>query len=245
MPDNRPQQNSPDTLGRDQRVKAIALMAAAVSVFSVLDTIAKYLANTSGLPIMQVTFVRFVGNIVLNLLLFGPLLFVAAMHTKHRLVHVARSLFMAATTGFNFLALQYLQLDQTITVFFIAPLFVAALGGPLLGEWIGWRRLGAVFIGFTGVLFVTRPGFGGVHWAITYSFGAAITYAFYSISTRYLTRLEAPQLAQISAPIAGTNYFCCAWPDPMDLACQPDDLGAAAWPWLYWRLWSLATGIGS
>ncbi len=195
------------TAQKTERLKAIALMAAAVSVFSVLDTIAKYLATTSGLPIMQVTFVRFIGNIILNLVMFGPFLFVAALKTSHRLVHFSRSLFMAATTGFNFFALQYLQLDQTITVFFIAPLFVAALGGPLLGEWIGWRRLAAICVGFTGVLFITRPGFGGIHWAVVYSFGAALTYALYSLSTRYLTRIEPPQLAQITAPLAGTLIF--------------------------------------
>jgi len=44
------------TAKKADRLKAIALMAAPVSVFSVLDTIAKYLATTSGLPIMQVGF---------------------------------------------------------------------------------------------------------------------------------------------------------------------------------------------
>ena len=85
--------------------------------------------------------------------------------------------------------------------------------------------------GFAGVLFVTRPGFGGVHWAITYSFGAALTYALYSISTRYLTRLEAPQLAQISAPIAGTLIF--AGP------------GLAQWIWpADLMTWALLLGLG-
>jgi drug/metabolite transporter (DMT)-like permease len=41
---------------------------------------------------------------------------------------------MIVTTGFNFFALQYLQLDQTITIFFLTPLIVAALAGPLLHE---------------------------------------------------------------------------------------------------------------
>jgi hypothetical protein len=32
---------------------------------------------------------------------------------------------MVVTTGFNFVALRYLQLDQTITIFFLTPLVVA------------------------------------------------------------------------------------------------------------------------
>ena len=210
---------------KTERLAAIGLMAAAVSIFSILDTTAKYLVGAGGLPIMQIVFVRFAGNIVLNILLFGPALFLAAARTTNRTVHFARSLFMAITTGFNFLALQYLQLDQTITLFFLAPLLVAALGGPLLGEWIGWRRLTAIVIGFSGVLFVTRPGFGGIHQAVIFSFGAALSYALYSLSTRYLTRLEAPQLAQITAPLAGTLLFAAPaltqwqWPaSPFTLA---------------------------
>lgn len=206
---------------KTERLKAIALMAAAVTVFSLLDTLAKYLANTSGLPIMQIVWVRFAGNILVNVLMFGPFLMLAALKTPHRLVHLGRSLFMAATTGLNFIALQYLQLDQTVTIFFIAPLFIAALGGPLLGEWIGWRRFSAIFVGFSGVLFVTRPGFGGIHYAIIFSFGSALSYAFYSLATRYLTRIERPELAQITAPVAGFLIFLppaiAHWIWPTDL----------------------------
>ncbi len=204
-----------------QRLKAIALMCGAVSVFSVLDTLAKYLSTKAGLPIMQIIWVRFTGNILLNLAMFGPLVLVAALKTPHRLTHLVRTFCMAATTGLNFLALQYLQLDQTVTMSFIAPLFVAALGGPLLGEWIGWQRFMAIVVGFSGVLFVTRPGFGGVHYAIIYSFGAALTYALYNLATRYIARIEAPQLMQITAPLAGFVIFMPAalsqWVWPRDL----------------------------
>ena len=64
---------------------------------------------------------------------------------------LARSVLMVATTVFNFMALEYLRLDQTITIVFLAPLVVAALAGPLLGEWVGWRRGIAIFVGFLGI----------------------------------------------------------------------------------------------
>ena len=70
---------------------------------------------------------------------------------------------MVSTTACNFLALQYLRLDQTVTVVFLAPLLVALLAGPLLGEWVGWRRLVAILVGFLGVLIVVHPGVGGLH----------------------------------------------------------------------------------
>ena len=182
-------------------------MCAAVSLFSVLDTLAKYLANRSGLPVTQIIWVRFAGNILLNLLMFGPLLAYTALKTRYKWMHFIRSGLMAATTGFNFLALKYLQLDQTVAMFFIAPLIVAVLGGPLLNEWIGWRRFLATLIGFSGVLFITQAGFGNIHFAFIYSLGAALTYALYMLSTRYISKLEAPELMQITAPLAGFVMF--------------------------------------
>ena len=61
---------------------------------------------------------------------------------------------------FNFLAFRYLQLDQALSILFSTPFLVAALAGPMLGEWIGWRRWIAILVGFSGVLLVTRPGRG-------------------------------------------------------------------------------------
>ncbi len=104
--------------------------------------------------------------------MFVPLLgvmSVRALFTTNRLeLQIVRSVLMVATTAFNFLALKYLRLDQTITIVFLAPLVVALLAGPLLGEWVGWRRLVAILVGFAGVLIVVRPGFGDVHPAVIY-----------------------------------------------------------------------------
>ena len=71
-----------------------------------------------------------------------------------------RGVFLFGSTIFNFLALQTLQLAETTSIFFFAPMVITALAGPLLGEWAGWRRWLAVIAGFCGVLVITRPGVG-------------------------------------------------------------------------------------
>jgi drug/metabolite transporter (DMT)-like permease len=71
-----------------------------------------------------------------------------------------RAAFLLGSTLFNFLALQTLQLAETVSIFFFAPMVITALAGPLLGEWAGWRRWAAVGAGFVGVLLITRPGLG-------------------------------------------------------------------------------------
>jgi drug/metabolite transporter (DMT)-like permease len=189
------------------RLKAIALMCAAVTVFSGLDTLAKYLAASVQLPVTEIIWVRMTGNVVLNLLMFGVPALIGLAASPNLRLHVLRSLFMASTTGLNFLALKFLRLDQTQTIFFLTPFIVALLAGPVLGEWIGWRRLVAIIVGFSGVLFVTRPGFGGVHPAILLSLGAALGYGGYNIVTRYLAQRESAGIIQTGAPIAGALLY--------------------------------------
>ena len=50
-----------------------------------------------------------------------------------------------------------LSLAEAMVLFFVAPLFITALLGPLLGERVGWRRWPAVAIGMLGVLIIVRP----------------------------------------------------------------------------------------
>jgi len=94
-----------------------------------------------------------------------PFALAPSLRSTKPLVQWLRSGLMIVTTGFNFVALRYLQLDQTVTIFFLTPLIVAALAGPLLDEWIGWYCMVAVVAGFRGVLLVMHPDFGSLHWA--------------------------------------------------------------------------------
>jgi len=203
--------------GSAQRLRDIGLMCCTVTLFAALDTTAKYLTNDAGLPVTQVVWFRFLMHVPFALAAVGPAVFIAALRANRPGLQWLRSAFLFLTTAFNFAALVYLQLDQTVTIFFLAPLLIAALAGPLLGEWIGWRRFLAVCTGFIGVLFVVRPGFGGVHWAILFSFGAVTTYALYNISTRFLARHDTWRTTLVYSPVAGV------------LGMAP--FGIAAWQW--------------
>ena len=119
------------------------------------------------------------------------------------MLQVFRSVLMIVTTGFNFLALQYLQLDQTITIFFLTPLVVALLAGPLLGEWVGWHRMLAIIAGFLGVLLVMHPGIGTVHWAMLLVLIATRGLRALQLATRYLAAFDPAEVTQTYTPLAG------------------------------------------
>lgn len=178
-------------------------MALATLCFAALDATGKYLIVKEAVPVAQVTWLRFVGHVVFSAVALWPFALPPSLRSAKPLVQVLRSMLMVVTTGFNFIALRYLQLDQTVTIFFLTPLLVAALAGPLLNEWIGWHRMVAIIAGFAGVLLVMHPGIGTVHWAMLIALVATIGYALYNIATRYLAAFDPPEVTQTYTPLAG------------------------------------------
>jgi drug/metabolite transporter (DMT)-like permease len=185
------------------RLVAIGLMCCAIVSFSILDATAKYLMTAMSLSFFPVIWFRFLSHTAFTVVAFGPRVFLRSLSSARPGLQIFRGILLFSTTAFNFAALRYLQLDQIATLFFLTPFVVALLAGPFLGEWIGWRRFMAVMVGFSGVLFITRPGFGGIHWAVLYSFGATFCYACYTVLTRYLARHDPTLVTQVYSPLAG------------------------------------------
>lgn len=215
-----------------ERLKAIALMCAAVTLFSCLDATAKYLVTHSALPIAEVVWMRFVGQFLLMAAILGPWQLPALLQTKNRRLQLIRSFLMVATTACNFIAVQYLRLDQTVSIAFLAPLVVAALAGPILGEYIGWRRALAVLAGFGGILVVVRPGFAEVHPAFLVSLMSMLAYALFMIVTRLLSKYDPPFVTLFYALLFGTIGGAVA------------ALPVWVWP-AHWSDWIMLLALGA
>jgi len=175
--------------------KAIAMMVVALVLFSCLDATAKYLAGKLGVPMTQIIWLRFVDQFVLMLVLvpmLGLMDWRSMFKTRRLKWQLVRSALMASVTALNFLALKYLRLDQTVTITFLAPLVVALLAGPLLGEWVGWRRLVAIVVGFGGILIVVRPGMAEIHPAVGFSLASMFIYALFMLVTRHIAADDPP-----------------------------------------------------
>jgi drug/metabolite transporter (DMT)-like permease len=166
----------------------IALMCAAVSTFSCLDTTAKYLGRQ--IDIMQIVWARYTFATLLALIFSNPVSRPGMLRTARPVLQVVRAAILVGSTMLNFFALRYLRLDQVLAIMFSTPFVVAALSGPVLGEWVGPRRWAAIGAGFIGVLVVTRPGLGIVHPAALLAFLATLAYASYFLTTRVLVRTD-------------------------------------------------------
>jgi drug/metabolite transporter (DMT)-like permease len=123
--------------------------------------------------------------------------------TTRPLLQIGRSTLLLGSTVFNFLAFKYLRLDQALAIMFSTPFLVAVLSGPILGEWVGWRRWAAICVGFVGVLVVTRPGAGGIHPAALLSVASALCYAAYAIMTRLLARTDSSETTLFYSNLVG------------------------------------------
>ena len=188
-------------LQRRQRLTGIALMCGAVALFACLDTTAKFL-NTRMDP-MQIAWGRYTSAFVLTLIVSNPLTHPGLLRTRRLNLQIVRSILLAGSSVLNFLALRWLQLDEALSIIFTFPFIVAIAAGPILGEWIGWRRWCAIAVGFGGVLLITRPGFGGMHPAAFISLAATICYGLYAVITRVVSRVDSNQTSLFYANFIG------------------------------------------
>lgn len=185
---------------RRLRLIAIALIIGAMALFAVLDTTAKYLSQYES-P-LQIGWLRYVFHALFAAILLNPWTAPGVWRTKKPGLQMLRSVLLAATTVFNFSAVAFLQLDQVVAIAFITPLVVALLSGPIIGEWVSRRYLVVILIGFSGVLLVTKPGFGDFHFAYLLALGNALCAAFYNIATRFVSAYDSAQTS-----IAVTSLF--------------------------------------
>jgi drug/metabolite transporter (DMT)-like permease len=186
---------------RRQRLIGIVLMCGALICFSCLDATAKWL-NRSVDPLVTV-WARYVSAVVLTSFLINRWTQPGFLRTRRLPLQLVRSFLVFLSTLCNFVALQYLQLVETMSIMFSTPLIVALLAGPILGEWVGSRRLMAIGIGFLGILVITRPGLGAMHPAALLSLTGAVAYAFYGITTRMLASSDSSATTTFYSSVAG------------------------------------------
>lgn len=173
-------------------VAAILSMFAAGFLFSCLDTSGKYLV-THGMSAPFVAWVRFVEHTLLAIVLLRAWSNPDIFRVRNLGLQVVRGALLFGSTFFNFQALRTLQLAETVTVFFVSPMVITALAGPLLGEWAGWRRWAAIFVGFLGVLVVARPGMHHLGIGFLFITCAMLSYVLYALLTRKMAANETPE----------------------------------------------------
>ena len=165
-------------------IQAIALMLAAVFMFSSMDVAMKMLLESY--ETFQVVFFRCAMSapiFVVWMLFTGRQQFRTA-YPKGHAVRAVLGLAMLYTVGECF---RELQLADAYALFFASPLLVTLLSGPVLGEPAGVARIVAALVGFSGVLIVLNPS--GDAWISYGALMGVLSVIFYSFTALLLRRL--------------------------------------------------------
>jgi len=168
----------------------ILFVIAGILAISVNDVLIKLLSG--GYPLHEMVFIRSGIGICFSLVLVQLEGGWHILRTKTPGLHLLRGTFVVLSNLSYFAALAVLPLADATALFFVAPLMITLLSIPILGETVGPWRLGAVIVGFLGVLLMLLAWRGDsapqdVSWfVLILPMFAALTYALNQLMTRKL-----------------------------------------------------------
>lgn len=177
---------------RTSNLSGILIMLLAVGVFALMDAGLKLL--TPHYPAAQIAALRGAASIPFVLVWVALSVGFGALLKVRWPLHGLRALLGVGMMIAFVYALKRMPLTTAYTIFFVAPLMIAALSVPILGERVGPRRWAAIVVGLIGVLVVLRPtGEGALSLAGLAVLGAAIGYSVSAITVRVLARSDSTQ----------------------------------------------------
>ena len=195
MPDHHPGSADPPSRGL-----AVAAMCTGVLLLAVNDALAKWLVARYG-P-FQIVLVRSLVALPLVTALVVWADGWPGLRSARPAVHIGRGLLALAAAAAFILSLRTLPLAEATALIAAAPLFVAALSAPLLGERVWPLRWAAIAAGFAGVLVVTRPGAAAFQAASFLAIAAAALYALVMVSARWIDRRDDARTVMLHLTLA-------------------------------------------
>lgn len=220
-----------------ETLRGVACVAGACALLTGADALAKLL--TESLPVMQIAFLRSAVAMVPVLIIVRCYGSFSRLRTRHAGKQLLRGGLIVASYVCFLLAVQTLPLAETASVFFSAPLVIAALSPLLLREAVPLRRWVAILLGFAGVLVVMRPGTESFRPEALFALAAAVFYALGALLARRLGALDPPSTTSFYTALA----FLIA-SGPFTLAMPGYWVDPPAEAWLYAVACGLVAGTG-
>lgn len=160
----------------DNKTVAMLCACAAVALASSGDAIAKW---TSGhYPVHEALMIR--------CLIATPIIYFiakreapnATLFPAGSALSLSRGVILCSAYMAFILSIAAMPMADTVAIYFIMPLVVAAAAGLVLAERVGLHRRIAVVAGFAGVIIMINPGAGVFEPAAFLALYAAVAYAF-------------------------------------------------------------------
>ena len=169
--------------------------------FSVMELTAKELALRFN-PFL-IVFARYLSQLILLLIIFNKQ-FKTHLKSNHKPLQILRGALLMITTCFMFTGLAYLQFAENISIYMIGPVITTILAILILKEKISFTQILVVIIGLIGALIIASPSKGAFNYAVIFPFLAALCFAFFTISTKFLNTSDSNQTTLLFTAITGT-----------------------------------------
>ena len=167
--------------------RGIVMLVIGLALFGVQDVLVKMLSGE--IAVMEVVFFRSPIALIIAWWIVKREGGLPMLRTRNIKLITLRGLIGLSCYTSYYMALAMLPLADVIVIAFSAPLFVAALAAPILGERLDLLRSLAVLVGFVGVIITMNPT-GITDPAVLLAVYAAVSYAVQSILTRQLGNTE-------------------------------------------------------
>ena len=193
----------------------ILLMIITTIVFASQDGLSKYLATEYNVYMVVMIRYWFFAAFVISMSSRRTGGIKRVSKTKSPILQIFRSLILVAEMCITILAFTLLGLAETHAIFASYPLIIAMLSGPILGEYVGWRRWLAISIGFIGILIILNPGNGIFSPYALVPLAGAILFALYGLLTRYVGQYDNSStsffwtgvVGSIAMTVVGLNFW--------------------------------------
>ena len=216
---------------------AALFMIAAMSVIGVIDNVIPLIARDIGL--WQFHAVRAV--IALPLVAALSVIGLGSLKPQRLWAVVLRSVTLAISMLFYFSALAIMPIAQALAGLFTSPIFILLISSGLLGNRIGFWRIGAVALGFAGTLMVLQPDPVNFDMRTLIPVAGGFFYALSALATRQLCAHESTVCLLAGMWITlgvmggiGLLVMEMWQPEQVSFVTQrwTPTIGAA-WPWLF------------
>ena len=184
--------------------------------FSLMELSAKELGQIFN-P-FQIVFSRYLSQLIILLILFNKNT-ITFLKSPFPSLQILRGALLLITTCFMFSGLAYLPFAENIAIYMIGPVITTILAFLILKEKISFVQVVIVIIGLIGAIIIANPNSASFNFAIIFPFLAALCFAFFTISTKFLNSSDSNQTTLLYTALTGTILslpfiiFFWEWPN--------------------------------
>jgi drug/metabolite transporter (DMT)-like permease len=216
------------TTTTDKPLEAVSILIGSLFLLAFQDGLVKL--TSADVSLWQFHLIRSVANLLVLFVLTRTIWTYSQLKPQRPWAVVLRSLLLTIQMVCFFGGVPFLTLAEIAAGFYIFPLIVVVMSAVMLRERVDTGRIVVILIGFSGTLFILKPGTEAFRPISLMPIGAAFCYAGTIITTRYLCREESPIALSFGVNIA---FLFLGIFGILVFSGLPDGQLSKTWPYLF------------